>query len=208
MSGTELSLDVAYALETPEDSVRLYRTWAATYDVDFAERMDFQLPKLVAGLYAANAAGPVLDVGAGTGLAAIALAKRGVAPVDGIDISPEMLAVAATKNAYRRGIIADLTQPLPIPDNAYRGCVSSGTFTHGHVGPVAFDELLRVTVPGGFFAVSINPAVYETAGFAAKFVGLAAKLDRLQLHSVQGFGPRAVGEHRNDPGMIVTFYKT
>ena len=29
----------AYSLQTPEDSVKLYRVWASTYDKDFAEKM-------------------------------------------------------------------------------------------------------------------------------------------------------------------------
>jgi len=42
-----------------------------------------------------------------------------------------------------------------IPDSAYGG-ISVGTFTHGHVGPEAIDELLRVAGPGTLFAMGSN----------------------------------------------------
>ena len=46
--------------------------------------------------------GPVLDVGCGTGLVAVALVRDAADDgfdwmIDGVDISPEMLAVSATK---------------------------------------------------------------------------------------------------------------
>ena len=33
----KISLDDAYALKTPADNVALYRHWAETYDVEFAQ---------------------------------------------------------------------------------------------------------------------------------------------------------------------------
>ena len=36
MSTKKPDLDAAYSLDTPEDSIDLYRNWAATYDTDFA----------------------------------------------------------------------------------------------------------------------------------------------------------------------------
>ena len=79
-----------------------------------------------------------------------------------------MLEAARTKNVYVALINADLTQPLSIKTASYDVIVSCGTFTHGHVGPEAFDELLRITRTGGIFCVSINAEIYETNGFANK----------------------------------------
>ncbi|MFN0115360.1 MAG: class I SAM-dependent DNA methyltransferase [Paracoccaceae bacterium] len=203
------SLDSAYAIRTPEDSVRHYGAWAVTYETDFAERMDWVMPRLVVGLYRSlGGAGPVLDAGAGTGLLGVELAKDGVGPVDGIDISTEMLAVARGKGVYRNLSAADLTRPLAIGDGIYGGCVSSGTFTHGHVGTEAFDELLRVMRPGAVFAGSIHPGVYEAKGFAAAFAAFGSRIGDLALHPVFGFGPKAQGDHARDPGLIVCFTRT
>lgn len=200
------SLDAAYAVSTPADCVRLYASWAANYEDDFAARMDWVMPGLVAETYVAlGGTGPVLDAGAGTGLVGVALAQVGVSPVDGIDISPEMLSLAAAKGTYRSLSLADLTAVLPLPDAAYSGVVSAGTFTHGHVGPGAFDELLRVMRPGAIFAGSIHPDVYETGGFAAAFAAFGGRISGLELRPAKGFGPGAQGDHANDMGMIVTF---
>ena len=70
MSDKEPDLQSAYALETPEDSKRLYADWAQSYDQSFAAEMDYQMPRIVAQIYAeaAKGAGPVADLGAGTGL--------------------------------------------------------------------------------------------------------------------------------------------
>jgi predicted TPR repeat methyltransferase len=57
---------------------------------------------------AARAQAAVLDVGCGTGLAGEALAALGFAVVDGLDISPEMMAVAMARGAYRQCLQADL----------------------------------------------------------------------------------------------------
>ena len=57
-----------------------------------------------------------------------------------------------------------------LKSNSVGAVVSAGTFTHGHVGPNAFDELLRVTKPGGLFVLSINTKVYIKNGFKEKFM--------------------------------------
>lgn len=168
----------AYALRTPEDSVRLYRGWAADYDETFAQAHGYVAPREIARAWLAEAApdgrpvsGPVLDVGAGTGLVAEHL--RGLT-VDAVDISQEMLDAAGTKGLYRRRIRADLTQPLDIADACYAGMVSAGTFTHGHVGAACLPELMRIAMPGAVFALSINAQAFDAAGFGSAFAGLVA----------------------------------
>lgn len=206
MADEEQDLDRAYALKTPEDSVRYYRDWAADYDRDFAAGMEYRSPGVVAAAYAAlGGGGPVLDVGAGTGLVGQALSSKGVSPIDGLDISPEMLAEAREKRVYRATILADLTKTLPIPDATYSGCVSAGTFTHGHVGPSAFAELLRVTAPGAIFAVTVHSAVYEALGFAQAFVALSDRIGQFRTEPFGLYGPGATGEHRDDTGWLVSF---
>ncbi|MFC2969844.1 class I SAM-dependent DNA methyltransferase [Acidimangrovimonas pyrenivorans] len=201
-------LDAAYALKTPEDSVRLYRDWAASYDSDFASSMDYRLPQAVADAFAAaGGAGPVLDVGAGTGLLAEGLARHGIGPVDALDISAEMLETARGKGFYRELMQADLTQGLSIADDSYGGITSSGTFTHGHVGPEALDELMRIARPGARFALSINAAVYREAGFAAKLDSLGGALRDLRLEEVPIYGAAADPAHRGDTALVALFVK-
>ena len=166
-------LQKAYALRTSDDSKALYRSWAATYDETFAEALGYAAPARIAAFFDSrwSGGGRVLDVGCGTGLVAEALAAR---PVDGLDISAEMLGVAGAKGVYDRLIEGDLTATLPIPDNVYGGLISAGTFTHGHVGPEALDELVRIAVAGALFVFGVNAEVFRELDFAASLTALEA----------------------------------
>jgi predicted TPR repeat methyltransferase len=203
------SLNVAYGLSSPEDNLALYRDWAATYDQTFAAAMDYIMPHHVSLSYVgAGGVGPVLDVGAGTGLVAAALSALGVAPIDGTDFSPEMLTVAASKGIYQRLFLGDITSRLDVPDGHYAGVVSSGTFTLGHVGPAALDEVLRITRPGGLVVMSVNLKHYEQAGFAAKFTAIRPQIVGLSLEEKPFYGPGASGDHATDRGYVVRFRRT
>lgn len=173
-SQPDTSLDGAYALETPEDSVKLYRAWASTYDSGFVEETGYVYAKNVAEVLReelADATPHVLDIGAGTGLVAEALPGL---VVDGLDISQEMLDVAGQKGLYRNRICADLTETLAIGDASYGAFTSAGTFTHGHVGPVCLPELMRIAQPGALFVLGINAGVFDQAGFGSAFADLVA----------------------------------
>ena len=66
-------------------------------------------------------------------------------------------------------MVADVTKNIPLKSNSVGAVVSAGTFTHGHVGPEVFDELLRIAKPGGLFVLSINSKVFVKGGFQEKF---------------------------------------
>lgn len=164
---------------TPEDSIRLYGDWADNYDKTFADAYGYIAPREVASVFRAEAkrqphgkVEPVLDIGAGTGLLAAELAGF---TIDAIDISAEMLERAAAKGLYRRRITADLSQKLPIADASYSGFVSTGTFTHGHVGPGCLRELIRIARTGALFTLGINPGIFDEAGFGSAFTALIAE---------------------------------
>lgn len=199
-------LDDAYGLTTPDDSRALYADWAETYDTDFAQSMGYALPRAVARVFSdAGGAGPVLDVGAGTGLLGAELAALGIGPLDAVDISAEMLAAAHAKGIYRRCVEADLTQALPMADGTYRGVVSAGTFTTGHVGPDAIAELVRVAAPGARVALSVNASHWQSAGFAEFFGGIADQTGDLHRHDVAIYDAAASGPHADDRSEIVSF---
>ena len=164
-------LESAYALETPEDSKALYQSWAETYDQTFAKAMGYAAPARLAALFDERwrGKGRVLDVGCGTGLIAETLHAR---PVDGLDISAEMLGVAAEKDHYEQLVEGDLTRSLDIPDATYGGLISAGTFTHGHVGPGALDELVRIAAPDALFVFGVNAEVFRELDFNAKLTAL------------------------------------
>lgn len=188
-------LEAAYALQTPDDSRRLYRDWAGTYDDTFANAMDYAQPAHVADLYAqiSGALGPVLDMGAGTGLCGQALKTLGVAPIDATDISQEMLDEAARKKIYDRLFTGNLLDRLPVEDGTYAGAVSSGTFTHGHVGPEALAEVIRILRPGGLAVIAVHEDHWRGMGFAAVVDTLP--LSETGWREARIYGDKASGPH-------------
>ncbi|MEX0369750.1 MAG: class I SAM-dependent methyltransferase [Tateyamaria sp.] len=200
------TLDGAYALQTPDDSVRLYADWADTYDTEFARNSDYILHEQVARHFVnIGGFGPVLDIGAGTGLCGAALRARGVDPVDGTDISPDMIAVAEAKGMYRATRVENIFDGLSMHDGPYQGAVSSGTFTNGHVGPNGIDAILYVVRPAGWTVLSVNSQHFGASAFDAKLALLEPKIDNLSLTEVAIYGPNASGPHAKDTAQLVAF---
>jgi SAM-dependent methyltransferase len=209
----EPDLSAALALTGPEATRALYRAWADSYDTGFARDMEYRLPAHVAAAFlAAGGRGPVLDVGAGTGLLAESLRRMGLQDrIDALDLSAEMLDRAARKGLYTRLFRADVTQRLDLPP-IYGGLTSSGTFTAGHVGPQAFGPMLDVALPGALFALSINQRVWTEAGFDTALAELAARglIRDLHLIEVQIYGPAAAAldpSHAGDRASVALFRK-
>ena len=178
-------LKAAYAVKSPDDNRELYADWAATYE-QFLDTNRYIYARQVAEIFAeifsersterSPAEGvPVLDAGCGTGRVGLELSRLGISPVDGIDISPEMLDKARTMSgpggapSYRRLMEADLTGPIDIETGSYAGVVSSGAFTHGHLGPDTLSELLRVARPGSVCVIGVNASIFESNGFKDRF---------------------------------------
>lgn len=200
-------LAAAYDLQSPEDSRRLYRSWARTYDADFVEAHGFRMPRRIAEVYQAKGGGwPCLDVGCGTG--AIGLHMPQEAILDGLDISPDMLAVATEKGRYRRLLEADLTQPLDLPESNWAGFVSSGTFTTGHVGPDALARLCTLLDCGAHAAFAVKTSFFEDADFATHLAHLedAGTIENREMieEPIYETG-RAPEGHEKDTALIVTF---
>ena len=201
------NLDGAYDLKTPDDNRRLYREWAKTYDQTFAQAHGFWLPQIVASAFeAAGGRGPVLDVGAGTGLVGQSLASLGVVPIDAFDLSGEMLDEAENKAVYRDLIQGNILERNPsIPDRKYDGIVSSGTFTMGHIGPEAFDEILRIAANGALVTVAINAQHYQNADFGLAFDQLKGQIKGLSLTETRIYAKGATGDHADDKALIAQF---
>ena len=200
-------LDGAYALRSPDGARRLYADWAESYDADFVAATGYRIARRVAEIFrGAGGRSPVLDVGCGTGAVALALPEE--MEIDGIDLSPEMLAVAARTGRYGALVEADLTQDLPaLPRAPYGGLVSAGTFTHGHVGPDALPRLVEALAPGGWFVFSTRPELYLD-GFEETLEALAGdgltSLPLTQAERIYENAEAAPEGHGQDMALIVT----
>ena len=199
------SLQNAYDLKSPDDNVELYSAWAEPYDNDFIENMQYKLHFAVAEEFFSNGGnGLILDVGAGTGALAQALLQKGKFSIEATDISEEMLKVAKSKKIYERSFLSDLTEEIPMENDIYDGVVSSGTFTHGHVGPSAMVELVRVTKPGGLVTISVNEKHWIALNFENEIEKLNKYIRNYTLKKISIYGEHSTHDHKDDKAIILT----
>jgi predicted TPR repeat methyltransferase len=190
-------VDRARALSSPAEAVALYREWAQQYDHDVFATAGFTGSSRIADLLveqmqrhgvAANT--PILDLGCGTGAVGVCLHEHGCAVIDGLDISSEMLAIAASKQVYRNLSVADLTQPVAAGER-YRACVSAGTFTSGHVGPSSVEHLAALLVDDAVVAWVVATTVWPS--FEEAFEGAGLTLLGREVEPIRrGGAPEAV----------------
>lgn len=165
-------LEGAYAIRTASDSIDYYREFADLYDREYASRLGYIYPAMLAAIYKQYAGKndtPLADIGCGTGLVAEALQTAGVMPdieIDGIDISTEMLDKAKAKNLYRNLHQADLTQAMANIPTRYHSIVSAGTFTFGHLGAELLPDILQLGTSGTLYCIGVNSIYYEEQGFS------------------------------------------
>lgn len=164
----EIGLNDAYSLKTPEDNKNLYAKWAATYESDFVANQGYQHPKVIAELFDIHLPElkTVIDIGTGTGLVGkyLSLLRPGLI-IDGIDISPEMLAEASKKRVYRNLFERDLTKSIDDVASPYDALITIGTFTHGHLGPEALLNLFPLIKESGYFVIAVNEKFFHQQSF-------------------------------------------
>ena len=189
---------------TNNDELReRYDQWAAEYDEDLAEGFAWNAPRNTSALLAKHVdkGARILDAGAGTGLVGEALSQLGYNDLVAIDLSPGMLEEARRKQVYGEFHQMVLGETLDFETDAFDAVISVGVFTLGHAPASAFDELVRVTKPGGHIVFSLRTDVYENDGFKEKYDGLEAAGKWKLAEMTDEFQPLPKGEpevwHRN-----------
>jgi len=170
--GPSAFVNEAYQLEDESSTVDFYKKWAADYDHQMLDILGYTSPTLIAQKLSQqlpDTQSTIFDIGCGTGLTCLFLAERGYANLDGIDLSPDMVRVAGERGIYRELLVGDVNQALERDDASYDAVISSGTFTHGHVGPEPMDEIFRILKPGGILACTVHEDLWESMGFVTKF---------------------------------------
>ncbi len=214
----DIGLDDAYSLKSASDVKRLYSRWADTFEKGFLVEHGYVYHEHVVEEFVRRAdlepTEAVLDVGCGTGVGGVELRQRGPWPIDGLDLSPEMLAKSADKVGddgtpiYRQLFEANVLEPLNFGNDHYGGMISIGTFTHGHVGPDAIDQLVSLVRPGGLLSLGINEVFYARAGFGAHFEEMvsAGFISEPELVQVPVYDPTVADhDHVNDTALVALF---
>ena len=209
-----IDLADAYAVKTPEDSRRLYRQWAKTYNETFIEANSYIYPRAVAELFAEHVPQSIslkiVDVGCGTGaVGSILSSLRPECAIDGYDISPEMLTQASLLKrpdhsaVYRNLVEVDLTEQLPV--QKFDAMTSSGTFTHGHLGPDTLIALSQIVRINGWFVIGINAQHFELRGFATTLreAHQSGIISEARLFEEQVYGPTS--SHFGDTTQIAVY---
>lgn len=133
-----------------------------------------------AALAADGRTGPALDVSTGTGDLAFRLARQpGVSPAVGLDLLPEMIAIARRKSARHkiggvRLMVGDALS-LPFPADTFVCATAGFSLRNMPEARQAIGEMARVVRPGGRVAL-LELSPMET--------GVKARLFRVYFHGL------------------------
>jgi SAM-dependent methyltransferase len=148
--------------DSPSPQADLYQHWAQTYDYFFGDRT----PEIRFWAAMAREYGPrLLDAMCGTAEVSLALAREGYR-VAGLDLSPAMLAVAASRleaaadyPARALSLLQGDITCLPILAGAFDFALVGGNGSFNHLDGLAAErallELRRVLRPGGALGMEL-----------------------------------------------------
>lgn len=163
-------LEKVYNARDLDELAKGYDAWAETYDNDLMS-FGYKIPAVTAGFvgrYIQADGEALLDAGAGTGIMGETLRLLGFQRLVAIDLSTGMLEQARKKNVYSDLHQMVLGERLDFPDDTFGATIATGVFTAGHAPADGFDELIRVTQPGGHIVFSVRADTYLEQGFKEK----------------------------------------
>ncbi len=142
----------------------LFEDYAGTFDKHLVKNLNYRGPELLRGAvrraYAAYGrklwAERILDLGCGTGLVAQAFAGA-YGAMEGVDLSPRMLAAARKTRLYARLHEGDLVGFLKQQgDHSADLVLAADVFVYLADLDEIFRGVYRVLIPGGFFAFTVQ----------------------------------------------------
>ncbi len=182
------TLDKVYTATNHTELMDAYKDWAGDYEEDTVEAFGYVAPGITAKAMQRvepNTKARILDAGCGTGLVGKFLNEMDYRFIDALDYSRDMLKEARKKEVYDHLVQADMSKPLDYPDNTYDAVTCCGTFTYGHVDAKGFDELIRITRPGGHICFTIQDGAYRDHDEYRKRMIALERADAWELVSMQ-----------------------
>jgi SAM-dependent methyltransferase len=158
-----------------------YRQWVSSYEhtvedvIDIALLDQLRTPDWPTARQAA-------DLGCGTGRTGAWLRARGVGAVDGVDLTPEMLAVARSKGAYARLVAADVAATGL---NGGRYDLVTAALIDEHLPDLRplYAEAFRLARPGGLFVlVGMHPQFLMVSGMPTHFTSASGESVAITTH--------------------------
>jgi ubiquinone/menaquinone biosynthesis C-methylase UbiE len=144
-----------------------YGEWVKTYEQVVQDAMDVRLFER-AQTVDWSAAGQILDLACGTGRIGAWLRGRTSAPIDGVDLTPEMIDVARGKGIYRQLIEANVAD-TGLPAGTYDLVTQSLADEHLPDLKPPYQEVSRVLKRGGAFVIVGYHPQFLMAGVPTHF---------------------------------------
>lgn len=185
-----------YSSANNDELAARYDVWAQEYDADLNDTFVWLAPRTAAETLAeyVPAGARILDAGAGTGLVGVELQRLGYTDICAMDLSEGMLDEARAKGCYNDFRQMALGGPLDFDSDAYDAIISVGVFTPGHAPPNSFDELARITKPGGHIVFSLRPDTRLEMGFNEQHDRMEAAGVWSLVKTTEPFQPLPKGE--------------
>ncbi len=131
------------------------------YGIPIAIRVILQNhPKCAAGI----SLGPVLDLGCGTGLVALAIGDLPLGPLTGIDLSPRMLAHARAKQLYAELRESDIITDMATNGRQWPVIIAADVLCYFGALDAVFVQAHQSLEPDGWFVFSLEEVPADHAG--------------------------------------------
>jgi SAM-dependent methyltransferase len=158
-----------------------YGEWVPTYEDTVQDAMDIALlDELTQPAW--EEVGRVADLGCGTGRTAAWLRRRGVGSIDGVDLTPEMLAIARKRGLHERLIEADVAD-TGLESGAYDLVIASLVDEHLPALEPLYAEAARLARPGGHLVVvAFHPHFIMASGMPTHFTAASGEPVAIETH--------------------------
>ena len=163
---TKTYLDKIYSADSA-DLRPFYAQWAQSYDQEVGEN-GYVTPLRIAEALARHVKDlsiPILDYGCGTGVSGQAFQEAGFLTIDGVDISAEMLGVAAQKKIYRRLEVFAPESGPNVKLGAYQIIAAVGVIGAGAAPLAVLTKIMALLAPKGLFVFSFNDHTLEDPAY-------------------------------------------